>query len=66
MRRARRGDERAFAELVRMHQEIAFRIAYLISGNEAEDAHAHSLPEQLYSTTGGISKETSFMNRLGL
>jgi RNA polymerase sigma-70 factor (ECF subfamily) len=38
VRRARRGDERAFAELVRMHQEIAFRIAYLISGNEAEDA----------------------------
>src|SRR4051794_8735870 len=38
VRRARRGDERAFAELVRMHQEIAFRIAYLIAGNEAEDA----------------------------
>ena len=38
MRRARRGDERAFAELVRMHQEIAFRVAYLISGGEAEDA----------------------------
>ena len=38
MRRARRGDERAFAELVRMHQEIAYRIAYLISGDESEDA----------------------------
>lgn len=38
VRRARRGDERAFAELVRMHQEIAFRVAYLISGDEAEDA----------------------------
>ena len=38
MRRARRGDERAFAELVRMHQEIAYRIAYLISGDEGEDA----------------------------
>ena len=38
MRRARRGDERAFAELVRMHQEVAFRVAYLISGEEAEDA----------------------------
>jgi RNA polymerase sigma factor (sigma-70 family) len=38
VRRARRGDERAFAELVRLHQEIAFRIAYLIAGNEAEDA----------------------------
>jgi RNA polymerase sigma factor (sigma-70 family) len=38
VRRAGGGDERAFAELVRMHQEIAFRIAYLIAGNEAEDA----------------------------
>jgi RNA polymerase sigma factor (sigma-70 family) len=38
VRRARRGDERAFAELVRMHQEIAYRVAYLISGEEAEDA----------------------------
>jgi RNA polymerase sigma-70 factor, ECF subfamily len=38
VRRARRGDERAFTELVRMHQEIAFRVAYLIAGSEAEDA----------------------------
>jgi RNA polymerase sigma-70 factor (ECF subfamily) len=38
VRRARRGDERAFAELIRMHQEIAFRVAYLIAGGEAEDA----------------------------
>lgn len=40
MLRAKRGDERAFAELVRAHQEIAFRVAYLISGSaaEAEDA----------------------------
>jgi RNA polymerase sigma-70 factor (ECF subfamily) len=38
--RAQRGDERAFAELVRAHQEIAFRVAYLIAGSasEAEDA----------------------------
>jgi len=38
VRRARRGDERAFAELVRMHQEIAFRVAYLVCGADAEDA----------------------------
>jgi RNA polymerase sigma-70 factor (ECF subfamily) len=38
VRSAQRGDERAFAELVRIHQEIAFRVAYLISGDEAEDA----------------------------
>jgi RNA polymerase sigma-70 factor (ECF subfamily) len=38
--RAQRGDDGAFAELVRAHQEIAFRVAYLITGNatDAEDA----------------------------
>ena len=38
--RAQRGDESAFAELVRAHQEIAFRVAYLITGSaaDAEDA----------------------------
>jgi RNA polymerase sigma-70 factor (ECF subfamily) len=38
--RARRGDGAAFASLVRDHQEIAFRTAYLITRNaaDAEDA----------------------------
>jgi len=38
--RARGGDDGAFAELVRAHQEIAFRVAYLITGSrsDAEDA----------------------------
>jgi RNA polymerase sigma factor (sigma-70 family) len=38
--RAQRGDERAYDELVRPHQEIAFRVAYLITRNaaDAEDA----------------------------
>ena len=38
--RARAGDAGAFAALVRGHQEIAFRTAYLITGNaaDAEDA----------------------------
>ena len=38
--RARRGDGAAFAALVRDHQEIAFRTAYLIARNtaDAEDA----------------------------
>jgi RNA polymerase sigma-70 factor (ECF subfamily) len=38
--RARRGDEDAYEELVRAHQGIAFRIAYLVAGSaaEAEDA----------------------------
>jgi RNA polymerase sigma-70 factor (ECF subfamily) len=37
---ARAGDERAFAALVRAHQEVAFRTAYVITGSaaEAEDA----------------------------
>jgi RNA polymerase sigma-70 factor (ECF subfamily) len=38
--RAMRGDERAFEELVRMYQGIAFRTAYLLTGSaaDAEDA----------------------------
>jgi RNA polymerase sigma factor (sigma-70 family) len=38
--RARRGDEAAFGELVAAHQEIAFRVGYLVLGDgaEAEDA----------------------------
>jgi RNA polymerase sigma factor (sigma-70 family) len=38
--RARGGDSGAYAELVRGHEEIAFRTAYLITGNaaDAEDA----------------------------
>ena len=34
--RAQRGDERAFEELVRTHEQPAFRLAYLISGNAAD------------------------------
>jgi RNA polymerase sigma-70 factor (ECF subfamily) len=38
--RARRGDVRAYEEIVRAHQGIAFRTAYLVAGNatDAEDA----------------------------
>jgi RNA polymerase sigma-70 factor, ECF subfamily len=38
--RARRGDEGAYEELVRAHQGIAFRTAYVIAGNasDAEEA----------------------------
>ena len=34
--RARRGDERAFEELLRRHETIAFRTAYLITGSAAD------------------------------
>jgi RNA polymerase sigma-70 factor (ECF subfamily) len=38
--RAQRGDARAYEEIVRTHQQIAFRVAYLVTGNaaDAEDA----------------------------
>jgi RNA polymerase sigma factor (sigma-70 family) len=38
--RAQRGDARAYEELVRPHEEIAFRVAYVITRNraDAEDA----------------------------
>jgi RNA polymerase sigma factor (sigma-70 family) len=38
--RARRGDEGAYEELVRAHQGIAFRTAYVVAGNasDAEEA----------------------------
>ena len=38
--RARQGDERAFEELVRAYQGVAFRAAYLLTGSaaDAEDA----------------------------
>ncbi len=40
MLRAQRGDSRAYEELVRPHEEIAFRVAYVITRNaaDAEDA----------------------------
>ncbi len=43
--RARRGEAGAFAALVRPHQEIAFRTAYLIARNpgDAEDAAQEAL-----------------------
>jgi RNA polymerase sigma-70 factor (ECF subfamily) len=43
--RAQRGDARAYEELVRPHQEIAFRVAYVITRNaaDAEDAAQEAL-----------------------
>ena len=40
MERARRGDENAYEELVRAHQGIAFRTAYLLAGNAADAEEA--------------------------
>jgi RNA polymerase sigma-70 factor (ECF subfamily) len=38
--RARRGDEAAYEELVRMYQGIAFRTAYLLAGSAADAEEA--------------------------
>ena len=40
VQRARAGDARAYEELVRSHQEVAFKVAYVIAGSaaDAEDA----------------------------
>jgi RNA polymerase sigma-70 factor (ECF subfamily) len=45
VRLAKRGDERAFEALVRPHEETAFRLAYVITGNaaDAEDAAQEAL-----------------------
>jgi RNA polymerase sigma factor (sigma-70 family) len=48
---ARRGDGAAYAELVRAHQEIAFRTAYLITRNaaDAEDAAQDGFVKAFYA-----------------
>ena len=38
--RARRGDVPAYEEIVRMHQGIAFRVAYLVAGDERDAEEA--------------------------
>ena len=38
--RAKRGDARAYEEIVRMHQGIAFRTAYVVAGNAADAEEA--------------------------
>jgi RNA polymerase sigma-70 factor (ECF subfamily) len=40
VRRAQGGDELAFGELVTMHQEAAFRVAYLLTGHPADAEEA--------------------------
>lgn len=38
----------------------------ILQRNGAEDAHAHSLPKPEYKTTGGVSKDLSFIQKIGL
>lgn len=49
--RAKRGDEVAFAELVQRYEEVAFRTAYVITGDagEAEDAAQTGFVKAFYA-----------------
>jgi RNA polymerase sigma-70 factor (ECF subfamily) len=49
--RARRGDAAAYEELVRMYQDVAFRAAYLVTGNpdEAEEAAQEGFIKAYYA-----------------
>jgi RNA polymerase sigma-70 factor (ECF subfamily) len=51
--RAQQGDPEAFAELVRMHEETAFRVAYLIVRDEAE---ARDVAQEAFVRTYGALK----------
>lgn len=49
--RARSGDVRAYEDLVRRHQDVAFRVAVLITGNsaDAEDAAQEAMVKAYYA-----------------
>jgi RNA polymerase sigma factor (sigma-70 family) len=49
--RARRGDTAAFSEIVRRYQELAFRTAFLITGNapDSEDATQEAMVKAFYA-----------------
>jgi RNA polymerase sigma-70 factor (ECF subfamily) len=57
--RARRGDVRAYEELVRRYQDVAFRLAYTILGSaeEAEDAAQEGFV-RAYHALGGFRRGT--------
>ena len=59
--RAKRGDTAAYEELVRGHQAVAFRTAYLITGDtsEAEDA-AQEAFVKAYRALGGFRSGAPF------
>ena len=38
----------------------------ILKRHSADDIHLHDLPEPAFSAEGGVSHDTSFMNRLGL
>ena len=59
--RAKNGDTSAYTELVRAHQEVAFRVAYLVLGDraEAEDATQVGLMKA-YRALGRFRSEADF------
>ncbi len=42
------------------------RATEILERHSAEDVHVHDLPDLRFETTGGVSHDTSFMNRLGM
>ena len=42
------------------------RAVEVLKRNSAEDVHLHDLPDLKFEMAGGVSHDTSFMNRLGL
>jgi hypothetical protein len=42
------------------------RAVEVLERNSAEDVHVHDLPDLAFEAAGGVSHDTSFMNRLGM
>ena len=42
------------------------RAVEILTRHSAEDVHIHDLPDLSFELGGGVSHDTSFMNKLGL
>ena len=61
---ARRGDQDAYGELVSAYQGIAFRTAYLLTGNaaDAEDAAQDAFVKAFYALGVAVSQSIASFN----
>jgi RNA polymerase sigma-70 factor (ECF subfamily) len=66
--RAKRGDAAAYEDLVRIHQTTALRVAYLVTGNEADAQEAaQDAFVKAYRALGRFRRGASFrpwLNRI--